>query len=172
MDRPAPERLLRSTYPWSFDIPPRFGDLDPMRHLNNAALVRFYEDGRIRFIDSVGGRATLEAGYGFVVAAFAVQYLAQGSYPQAVTVSSGVVRLGRSSLRLAHALFQSDACIGVGETTLVHVQRGTGAAWPLPAAFHQVLGAYSLVVPIPAALQTHPDPGRPRPQTSKEDTHA
>ena len=170
MARPAPERLLPATYPWSFDIPPRFGDLDPMRHLNNAALVRFYEDGRIRFIDAIGGRATLEPGHGFVVASFAVQYLAQGLYPQVVTVGSGLVSFGRSSLNLAHALFQSGACIGVGETTLVHVLRETGAARPLPDAFRELLQAYSLAAP--AGLQARSNFEHTKPEGSKEDSHA
>ncbi len=170
MARPPPERLLPSAYPWSFDIPPRFGDLDPMRHLNNAALVRFYEDGRIRFIDAVGGRVTLMPGHGFVVASFAVQYLAEGQYPQVVTVASGLVSLGRSSLHLAHALFQSGVCIGVGETTLVHVLRQTGAAEPLPEAFRAVMQAYSLAAP--AALHVRSDPERPHSEGSKEDPHA
>ena len=151
MAKPTAERLLASTYPWSVDVPPRFGDLDPLRHLNNAALARFYEDGRVRFIDAIGGRAALERGHGFVVAEVAIQYLAEGRYPQVVTVSSGLLRLGRSSFSVGHALFQGGACIGTSETTLVHVHRKEGGARPLPDALRIALSAYALASPPAAA---------------------
>ena len=153
MAKPSPERLLTSTYPWSFDVPPRFGDLDPLRHLNNAALARFYEDGRVRFVDAIGARAALEPGHGFVVVEVAIQYLAEGRYPDVVTVSSGLLRLGRSSISLGHALFQIGACIGTSETTLVHVHRKEGGPRPLPDALRIALQAYGLAPP-PAAPNT------------------
>ena len=149
MPKPTPERLQPSTYPWSFDMPPRFGDMDPLRHLNNAALARFYEDGRVRFVDAIGARAAVGPGHGFVVAEIAIQYLAEGRYPQVVTVSTGLLRLGRSSFAMAHALFQSGGCIGTAETTLVHVHR-EGGVRPLPDALRTALLAYPLA---PAGLE-------------------
>ncbi len=152
MAKPSPERLLAATYPWSVDVPPRFGDLDPLRHLNNAALARFYEDGRVRFIDAVGARAAIEPGHGFVVAEVAIQYLAEGRYPDVVTVGSGVLRLGRSSFSTGHALFQYGVCIGTCETTLVHVHRKEGGARPLPEALRAALAVHALVgVPTPSS---------------------
>ena len=132
-------------------MPPRFGDIDPLRHLNNVALARFYEDGRVRFVDAIGARAALEPGHGFVVAEVAIQYLAEGRYPDVVTVSTGLLRLGRSSFAMAHALFQSGACIGTAETTLVYVHRAEGDARPLPAGLREALLAYPLA---PAATGT------------------
>ncbi len=152
MAKPSPERLLAATYPWSVDVPPRFGDLDPLRHLNNAALARFYEDGRVRFIDAIGARAAIEPGHGFVVAEVAIQYLAEGRYPDVVTVGSGVLRLGRSSFSTGHALFQYGVCIGTCETTLVHVHRKEGGARPLPEALRAALAAHALAgVPTPSS---------------------
>ena len=143
-------------------MPPRFGDIDPLRHLNNAALARFYEDGRVRFIDAIGARAAVEPGHGFVVAEVAIQYLAEGRYPEVVTVSTGLLRLGRSSFAMAHALFQSGACIGTAETTLVHVHRKEGGARPLPEALRAALKGYVLAPPPADALQTHPNRKTPR----------
>ncbi len=151
MPKPAPERLDPAAYPWSVDIPPRFGDLDPLRHLNNAALARFYEDGRVRFVDSIGVRAALEPGHGFVVAEVAIQYLAEGRYPAVVSACSGLLRLGRSSLTIGQALFQAGGCIGTGESTLVYVKRGETGARPLPEPARAALLSYSLKAAAPAA---------------------
>jgi acyl-CoA thioester hydrolase len=163
--RPSAERLLAATYPWSFDIPPRFGDLDPLRHLNNAALARFYEDGRVRFVDSIGVRAALEPGCGFLVVEVVIQYLAEGRYPDVVTASSGLLRLGRSSFTIGQALFQDGGCIGTGESTLVYVRRGERGARPLPETARRLLLGHSVA---PAAVgetsSTQEDP--------REITHA
>ena len=164
MAKPAPERLLPATYPWSVDVPPRFGDLDPLRHLNNAALARFYEDGRVRFINAIGARAAVEPGHGFVVAEVAIQYLAEGLYPDVVTVSSGLLRLGRSAFTMGHALFQLGACIGTSETTLVHVKRKESGSRPLPEALRVALLAYPLAGPAGAAL--HPSSNTETPKES------
>ena len=162
MAKPSPERLLPSAYPWSVDIPPRFGDLDPLRHLNNAALARFYEDGRVRFVDAIGARAAIDPGHGFVVAEVAIQYLAEGRYPDVVTVSSGLLRLGRSSFAMGHALFQLGACIGTSETTLVYVKRKESGSRPLPEGLRAALSAYALAAPADRALHTTSDTETPR----------
>ncbi len=148
-------------------MPPRFGDMDPLRHLNNAALARFYEDGRIRFMDAIGVRAVVEPGHGFVVAEVAIQYLAEGRYPDVVSVASGLLRLGRSSFATAHALFQSGACIGTAETVLVHVHRREGGVRPLPEGLRQALLAYPLAPAGAEALHT-PSPE----ETPREVPHA
>ena len=159
MAKPSLDRLQSSSYPWSFDIPPRFGDIDPLRHLNNAALARFYEDARIRFVDGVGVREALQPQHGFVVAEVAIQYLAEGGYPEVVTAACGALRLGRSSLTIGQALFQFGRCIGTAESTLVYVHRKEGGARPLPQAAGAALSAYplpSFVAPVAAAPQTDP----------------
>ena len=149
MTRPAPERLEPSTYPWSFEMPPRFGDMDPLRHLNNVALARFYEDGRVRFTDAVGAREALEPGCGFLVAEVVIQYLREGRYPDLVRIGTGLMRLGRTSFTLAQALFQADVCIGTAEATLVYAHRKAGGVRPLPDALRNALLTYALA-PQPA----------------------
>ena len=166
MARPSAERRLAATYPWSVDIAPRFGDLDPLRHLNNAALARFYEDARVRFVDSIGVRAALEPGCGFVVAEVAIQYLAEGRYPQVVAAGCGLLRLGRSAFTVGQALFQGGGCIGTGESTLVYVRRGEGGVRPLPEAARALLMAYPLASAVEAS-DIHSTRNEPR-----EATHA
>src|ERR1700761_4493612 len=112
MGRPAAERLALATHPVRFDTAPRFGDLDPLRHLNNAALARIYEDGRVRFLDSSGARTGWEPGCRFVVAEVTIRYLAEGRYPDPLVLGTGVLSIGRSSFVIAQALFQNGRCIG------------------------------------------------------------
>ncbi len=144
MAKPNAERLEASTYPWTFDMPPRFGDVDSLRHLNNVALARFYEDGRVRFTQAMGVREVLAPKHGFLVAETAIQYLAEGRYPDVLTVTCAILRVGRSSLAIGQGLFQGGRCIGTADVTLVHVHRTEGGARPLPEAVCALLLAHQL----------------------------
>lgn len=148
MPRPDAARLALATYHYAFEMPPRFGDLDPLRHLNNAALARFYEEGRVRFINQLGLRQALEPDHGFVVGEVAIRYLAEGRWPDVVTVASAVLQVGRSSFTIAQALFQLGGCIGVGEGTLVHVHRLEGGSRPLGEAARELLRRGALPLDI------------------------
>jgi acyl-CoA thioester hydrolase len=132
MPKPDAERLLLETYPVQFETPPRFGDIDALRHLNNVAIARIYEDARVRFLDGSGAREHFEPKHGFVMAELTIQYLAEGGYPDVLTVGSGVSRLGGSSIGVAQGLFQAGRCIGTSQSVIVHVDRRAGKPTPLP----------------------------------------
>jgi acyl-CoA thioester hydrolase len=144
MAKPSAERLLLANYPVQIDIPPRFGDLDALRHLNNVAIARIYEDARVRFLNECGGRDAFAPKHRFVMAELTVQYLAEGGYPEVLTAGSGVARLGGSSLVVAQGLFQGGRCIGTSESVLVYVDRTDGRAKPLPEAARAVFGRWML----------------------------
>ncbi len=160
MARPSPERLSLDSYAVRYDTAPRFGDLDPLNHLNNAALARLYEDARVRFINDSGVRAAWEPGCRFVVAEVTISYLAEGSFPEPVSLGSGVSRIGGSSYAIAQGLFQSGRCIGVADTTLVYMHAAEGASRRINDDMRLRLGALTLktglVAPhaTPATIRT------------------
>ena len=123
----------------------RFGDIDPLRHLNNVAIARLYEEARVRFLDESGVRERLAPKHWFVIAELTVQYLAEGFYPDPVMLGTGVLRVGGSAFTLAHALFQNGRCIGTSDGVLVHVNREAGGARRLPDAARAVLLERSLL---------------------------
>ena len=132
MPRPDAARLSIEFYRFHLEVPPRFGDVDLFRHLNNVALARLYEEGRVRFTDGLRLRDVLEPEHGCVVGEINIRYLIEGRYPEAVTAAAAVLRVGRSSFTVAQALFQLGRCIGVADATLVHVNRREGGSRPLP----------------------------------------
>ena len=154
MARPAPERLKLETYPWSRATEPRFGDMDALRHLNNVAIARLYEDGRVRFTDGSGVRQALATRHGFLVAEVSINYLAEGHYPDPLTLGCGIGRVGTTSFAIAQGLFQRGRCIGVADTTLVHVLRGDGPT-PLPDIVRAALFAHQLHTAAEAAADAY-----------------
>lgn len=141
--RPDPARTERHHYPLWQEIPIRFGDLDPLGHVNNVAIAQLYEESRVRF-----GRIVIErSGPGLhrlVIASLRVHYLAETHYPEPVEVGIGVAGIGRSSYSLAQALYQGGRCVGLADSTLVHAP--TTGVRPLPDEAREVLASYRLTI--------------------------
>ena len=76
--RGDPRRRELAAYPFRLDMVPRFGDMDPNRHLNNVAIARFYEEGRVRFHWHVRETHPEAGRFRVLVAHVAIDYLGEG----------------------------------------------------------------------------------------------
>jgi len=131
-----PRRRHVAAYPFRIELVPRFGDMDLNRHLNNVAVARFYEEARVRFHFSLHERPGLER-FRVFIAHIAIDYLAEGNWPDPLEVGVGVVHVGGSSYRLGLGMFQRGACIGLCDSVLVHL--GEGSSAPLPPLLRAAL---------------------------------
>jgi acyl-CoA thioester hydrolase len=136
MDRPAPYRLDPDAYPFSIDITPRYGDLDPNRHINNVAAARFFEEGRVRF-QRENRLHDKRAGGRTLVAAVSIAYLAEGDYPAPVTVAAGFGDIGRTSWSILLAAFQDGRCFATCDSVVVG--RNEDGAMPITGEWRAVL---------------------------------
>jgi acyl-CoA thioester hydrolase len=139
---PDPARRELARYPWVHDIRARFADVDNLGHINNVAVVSYYEDARAAFnnellgLFSLGGSA--KAGpFHFLVAQSKVDYLAEAHYPGNFQVGVAIGRIGRSSVVYYAGLFRDGACLGLADAVLVH--RVEGATTPVPPDRRAVL---------------------------------
>jgi acyl-CoA thioester hydrolase len=129
--RPEAWRLFPDVYPMQLEMQTRFQDLDPNRHLNNVAFAVLFENGRVRlhrdarpWDDRPGNERTM-------VANVTINYLGEGSYPDPVTVCSGIGRIGNSSWVIEQAMFQNGICIATCDSVIAC--RTDGQAKPLRA---------------------------------------
>lgn len=127
MAKPDSWRLDPANYPFSLEIPTRYGDLDTNKHLNNVAYARFFEEGRVRYQLKIRARDHF-AGRRGLIASLTVNYLAEGGYPRPVTVTAGFGPSGRTSWQILLAAFQKDRCIATCDSLLV----GRDEAGPAP----------------------------------------
>jgi acyl-CoA thioester hydrolase len=125
--RDEPWRLNASNYAQVFDLRATFGDMDSFGHLNNVALARMLEEGRVSLtIALVGARYLVRPGpdLKLFLANTAIDYVNQGEYPGNVTVASAITSVGRSSIHQAGALYQNGQCIALAQSVLVHIVSG------------------------------------------------
>lgn len=138
--RDDPRRRDPALYPFAVALEMRFGDMDVWHHLNNVSAMRFYEEGRIRFMAELRRREAGWDRYRLMVAHASVDYLGEGRYPHAISVGVGIASLGTKSFRFAQALFQQDRCIGLAEVVLTHI--GDDGPSPLPDPMRATLSKY------------------------------
>lgn len=139
-----PRRRVSEAYPASLTLETRFADMDVNGHLNNVAFARLFEETRVRF--NRAGPVTPAPGErrsSFVVAHVAIDYLAEGNYPDPVTIGYAITRIGSSSFTVAMAAFQAGSCIALCDSVLVHRDPATGPA-PIPPALRERLEGFAL----------------------------
>lgn len=132
------DRLDLEAYPGpGLDLPVFYNDLDPNGHLNNVALGRFFEEGRVTYFARL--KATVEPGFRLLVVRVAIDYLAEGFHGTPLHVRSRTGRIGTSSVTVEQAAWQGDRLIGLAEATLAHSTEGRSA--PLPPQTRAYLAA-------------------------------
>ncbi len=135
MTAPTPPALRqRASFPFWIAMPLRYADLDPLGHVNNAALPMFFEQSRCDLVYPLlktNGREHLD----IVIARIAIEYLAELDYPGAVDVGTCVTRIGTKSVGLAHAVFKQgdDTCVGTGDGTIVFFDLQARRSIAIPA---------------------------------------
>lgn len=139
--KPAPRRLQADHYPMVVSMVPRFGDVNAALHLDNVALMQYFQEAQVQLIASLRGTDGLGPLRTFV-AEQTVRYLLEVHYPNPVTVGIGLLGLGTTSLRLGAALFQDGQCRVVYDRVLVcvHASRPT----PIPETYRSQLMSWQL----------------------------
>ena len=120
MARPDPALLDAARYPFTHTITTRFADIDPNQHLNNVALAAMMEDARVRFNLAMGSAVRIGERRA-MVASVAMEYLAQGHFPDPVCVHCAVERVGNSSWTVVQLLAQNDQPVAFARSALVAI---------------------------------------------------
>jgi acyl-CoA thioester hydrolase len=122
----------------------RYADTDRQGHVNNAVFASFLETARVELLfDPEMPRCA--AGTTFVIARLELDFRLEIRWPGTAEVGTRVVSLGRSSIRLAQAIFQNEQCVATSETVIVVIDEGTRKSTPLTDSARQVLQRFVAV---------------------------
>lgn len=144
MPKPEGWRLDAASYPARIELQTRFQDMDINGHLNNVAFAALFESGRVLLNRQVRPLTERPSNERTMVAAVEINYLGEGNFPDPVTITSGIGRIGTSSWTIVQAMFQNGRAIASCDTVVVC--RTDGQAKPLRAEMVEELEA-NLVKP-------------------------
>jgi len=129
----------------------RYADTDRQGHVNNAVFATLFESGRVAILYDQGRRLA-PAGTQFVIAELAIRFLGELNWPGTVTVGTGVMRLGRSSLALTQGIFVEARCMATAQSVLVLIDEASRKSTPLPEATRQALEALRCAAQAPQSV--------------------
>ncbi len=101
-------------FPVTLELPVQWGELDALRHVNNARFFTWFESARIAYFDRMrasipGAGATVGLGeIGPILASTSCDFLRPVTYPAVVRVGARVSELGNSSMRMEYAVERTD----------------------------------------------------------------
>ena len=138
--KPAPQL---TDYPHRITDNVRFGDLDPQGHVNQAVFLTYFESGRVAMFRNEDLGIGVP-GLTFVMVRMEVDYMKELHWPGSIDIGTGVAEFGRSSFKVAQAIFRNGVCAAMGRATLVCMDLKTRRATPLPQAAIDRLSQWKL----------------------------
>lgn len=110
----------------------RYSDTDRQGHVNNTVFVTMLEFGRVElFYDPAAPMAP--PGTSFVIVRLELDYRREMHWPGEIEIGTRILSVGRSSFRMAQALFQDGQCTATSESVIVLMDDATRKSTPLPA---------------------------------------
>lgn len=133
---PVPRVLIR------VPLAVRWRDLDAFNHVNNSKYLSYLEEARLQWMLTMPGQG-LDDHVAPVVAAATLNYRRPIEWPNEVMIELSVERLGNTSVTIGHRIIaREDASVLYcdGNVVMVWIDRGNGAAAPLPAEVRAACG--------------------------------
>ncbi|ROR32454.1 acyl-CoA thioesterase [Inmirania thermothiophila] len=124
-------------------MPIRWGDMDALGHVNNAAYFRYFEQARVEWLERTG-LGLVQDGVGAVIVNASCTYHRALVYPGEIEVAVYAGPPGRSSFETWYALHRTDApevLCAEGQARVVWVDHRAGRSVPLPEALRALLPA-------------------------------
>ena len=119
----------------------RWGEIDVLRHLNNVAYFRYFEEARIAWFATLGAHYETDA-EGALLGTIGCRFIKPVLYPAEVTVQLHAGRIGNSSFTVTHRLLMRDDPATVyaeGEAVLVWVELASGKSRAVPDSIRRTL---------------------------------
>jgi len=126
MARHDPSLFHLARYAHRTELYPRFGDLDPFRHVNNAAMASLLEEARARF-NRASGFVARPPEFGMVVASITLDYLAEATYPAPLAIGTALTDIGRTSFVKLQLVVQEGRPVAFGRAIMVNLVDGVKA---------------------------------------------
>jgi acyl-CoA thioester hydrolase len=118
----------------------RFGDMDALGHVNNAAYFTFMEQARVEWWHKVEGDSGTRA-FGPVVASASCNFRVPVVYPVTLEVRMYLANPGRTSVESHYEIGSGSTAYADGAARIVWIELATGRPSPLPERIVSALRA-------------------------------
>ena len=120
----------KSDFTYFKKIESRWGDMDGLRHINNAKYLTYLETARLEYLSTLGIDINRwNSKESVILASMKIDYHKQSSYPNIYEIGCKISRLGEKSFDIFNGIFESSSSelIVTGTFTIVcfnyHLQK-------------------------------------------------
>ncbi|NVK25193.1 MAG: acyl-CoA thioesterase [Gammaproteobacteria bacterium] len=99
-------------------IQPRFSETDALGHINNTVVPVWFESARTEVFQIFNPQQDLNA-WNLIIAKIEVNFLAQISYQQNITIQTQISKIGNSSFTVLQEAIQDNKRVAWGEAVMV-----------------------------------------------------
>lgn len=122
------DHLPLDAYPCRNDIGLIYADIDAIGHVNNVAVARFFEEGRVALHRTIDGLLSGAQPLRLLLVHVEIDYLAEIEYPGRVELGAGLKQIGRTSVEHRAGLFQYGRPVAVSRAVDVNTVAGQPGA--------------------------------------------
>lgn len=121
-------------------VTPRFGDADGLRHINNIALVEWFEVGRNPIFRIFTPDLDLSyEKWKLILVRTEFDYIGQMYYGMEVEIRSYITKIGNTSFTIGHEAWQDNELKARGKAVLVHYDFEEERSKPIPDFIRKTL---------------------------------
>ena len=126
----AAEGHARAAFRGWTAVPIRFGDQDPLGHVNNVAIASYFEHARCtHLIPAIRAQAPAVS---TVIARITIDYVAEIHFPGTVDVGLRLTRGRNKSFLISSGIFRGETCCAFSEATMVFFDTTTRSTVKAP----------------------------------------
>jgi len=128
----------RSSFTHWTPVTIRFGDQDPLGHVNNVSIGSYVEVCRTQLIHKALNRDKYP-NLNFALVHVEIDYLAEFTYPGTIDVGGRIQRIGTKSFSSGYGLFLGDTCVATAGSVNVFFDTAKRAAVEPPDDVRELL---------------------------------
>lgn len=134
---------ISQKYPFVYETPVRWGEMDALGHLNNTVYFRYSEEARIQLFNDMAINVQLEDPVGPILAYIDCQFLAPVVYPDNLIFGSWIQKIGSTSMQIYHDIFSvaHNRAVAQMKSVVVMIAYKTGEKAPISDKLREALEA-------------------------------
>ena len=126
---------------FTLTVQPRFYETDAFRHVNNTVVAGWFETAREPLF-TIFAPSRKPEDLPLILARIEIDFVGQIHYGEAVTIETGLEKLGNSSFVVQHRAFQQGRLVATGKAVQVHFDWQKEQSMPLTEALRQALAPH------------------------------
>ncbi len=137
--------LNREDFKFSLDVPVRYADIDSRGHVNNAAYIGYFEEGRMYYLRDVLGLSMTEtADTEIIILNMHCDYISPAFHGEVMRVHTRIARLGNKSMEMLYLITEKTGgrTVAEGSSILVAYDYSTRKTMAIPDSFREKIARF------------------------------